>query len=291
MFLSVLRFVYLILTLLKNKLISISINFFVIRYDGISDQWKTYLKTLEEAEEMLNISQDNFRIGLIDDAENFKTQAAELNEKFLLHGPFTSDFDAKGALSMLSGIKAQLEEMKRKQEQLTADLGVFNISLPPNDDLRKLENNLQLLMNVWELTDEWDTAWASYKTGVFWDIKVEDMEITAQTLYKRFTNLVKELREKNWEIVEHSRRRVDAFRRVLPLITDLKNPAMRPRHWDRVRAAMGREFDENSAEFTLELIIEIKMQDFADAIREISVAASAELNIENVRCFTVFKCN
>ncbi|XP_054274165.1 dynein axonemal heavy chain 2 [Macrosteles quadrilineatus] len=251
------------------------------RYDGISDQWKKYLKTLEEAEEMLNISQDNFRIGLIDDAENFKTQAAELNEKFLLHGPFTSDFDAKGALSMLSGIKAQLEEMKKKQEQLTADLGVFNISLPPNDDLRKLENNLQLLTNVWELTDEWDTAWASYKTGVFWDIKVEDMEITAQTLYKRFTNLVKELREKNWEIVEHSRRRVDAFRRVLPLITDLKNPAMRPRHWDRVRAAMGREFDENSAEFTLELIIDIKMQDFADAIREISVAASAELNIEN----------
>lgn len=97
-----------------------------------------------------------------------------------------------------------------------------------------------MLITVWELTYEWDQAWQSYKTGVFWDIKTEDMEITAQTLYKRFTALVKELRDKNWEIVEHSRRRVDAFRRVLPLITDLKNPAMRARHWDRVRTAIDR---------------------------------------------------
>lgn len=66
------------------------------------------------------------------------------------------------------------------------------------------------------------------------------MEMTATTLYKKFTNLVKELRDKNWEIIEHSRKRVDAFRRVLPLISDLKNPAMRDRHWDRVREAINK---------------------------------------------------
>lgn len=43
-----------------------------------------------------------------------------------------------------------------------------------------------------------------------------------------------------------------------------------------------RDFDENSPEFTLELIIGMQMQDFAEPIKEISTAAAAELNIENV---------
>lgn len=40
---------------------------------------------------------------------------------------------------MLRELKAQLEEMYRKEKQLTEDLGVFNIALPPSDELRRLE--------------------------------------------------------------------------------------------------------------------------------------------------------
>ena len=43
------------------------------------------------------------------------------------------------------------------------------------------------------------------------------------------------MKDKNWEILEVSRSRVDQFRRTVPLITDLKNPAMRQRHWDQVQ--------------------------------------------------------
>lgn len=58
--------------------------------------------------------------------------------------------------------------------------------------------------------------------------------------FRKFTRLNRELKDKNWDIVEHSRNRVDAFRRTLPLLSDLKNPAMRERHWDRVRKAMNK---------------------------------------------------
>lgn len=80
--------------------------------------------------------------------------------------------------------------------------------------------------------------------------------------------------------MEHTRQRVDAFRRTLPLLGDLKNPAMRVRHWDRVRKAMGAEFDENSPEFNLEAIYAMKMHLFAEDINEISNAATMELQIE-----------
>lgn len=41
--------------------------------------------------------------------------------------------------------------------------------------------------------------------------------------------------DKNWEIVETSKAKVDQFKRTMPLITDLKNKAMRPRHWDQIQ--------------------------------------------------------
>ena len=36
-------------------------------------------------------------------------------------------------------------------------------------------------------------------------------------------------------MVETSRNRVDQFKRTMPLITDLKNHAMRPRHWEKIQ--------------------------------------------------------
>lgn len=55
---------------------------------------------------------------------------------------------------------------------------------------------------------------------------------------------------------------------------------MRERHWDRVRKAMGTEFDENSPEFNLEAIYAMQMHMFAEDINEISNAATMELQIE-----------
>lgn len=56
---------------------------------------------------------------------------------------------------------------------------------------------------------------------------------------------------------------------------------MRPRHWERVRNAIGQDFDENSPDFNLEAIFAFEMHKFADEINEISNAATMELQIEN----------
>lgn len=55
---------------------------------------------------------------------------------------------------------------------------------------------------------------------------------------------------------------------------------MRPRHWDRVRKTIGKQFDENSPAFNMEAIILMEMQNYAEDINEISNAATMELAIE-----------
>lgn len=78
------------------------------------------------------------------------------------------------------------------------------------------------------------------------------------------------------------RSRVDKFRRTLSLLTDLKNPAMRKRHWEKVMQTIGREFDQESSKFTLDAVADMQMFNFSEEIADISNAATMELMIETV---------
>lgn len=97
---------------------------------------------------------------------------------------------------------------------------------------------MSFLQQVFQVVHEWSTVWNDYKTGNFWEIKISEMEITVQRIFKQLNYSLKLLKDGNWKMIEITRDKVDAFRRVLPLINDLKNPAMRVRHWDEVREVM-----------------------------------------------------
>lgn len=83
--------------------------------------------------------------------------------------------------------------------------------------------------------NEWDTLWDKYKTGNFWEIKVTEMEVTVQSIYKELNSSMRSLSVENWILLRVTRDSIDKIRLVLPLIGDLKNPAMYTRHWDEVR--------------------------------------------------------
>ena len=74
--------------------------------------------------------------------------------------------------------------------------------------------------------------------------------------------------------------RVEQFKRTMPLIQDLKNPALRPRHWVQLKGEVGKDFDHTGDDFTLERIIDLGLDQYGTSIGEISGAASKELSIE-----------
>ncbi|XP_071050357.1 dynein axonemal heavy chain 2 isoform X2 [Onthophagus taurus] len=242
--------------------------------------WADYVTLLEDADKMIGYAKDEFRAGLLEAAEEFKKEGATMLENFMAQGPFSSEWTATQALSFLDDMRAQISAMRDKEAQLRKDLGLFDLSLFSSAELAALEKELAALQGVWEAAREWDIAWEKYKGGGFWTIETEEMEVTAQGLFRKLTRMSREFKDKGWTIVDDTRARVDAFRRTLPLVSDLKNPSMRKRHWDKVRKVIGQDFDEQSPSFNLEAIVRMRMQDFADEINDISNAATMELNIE-----------
>ena len=68
----------------------------------------------------------------------------------------------------------------------------------------------------------------------------------------------------------------------MPLIEDLKNPAMRERHWEQLKEEIQQLFDHTGDDFTLEKIMELGLEQYHEVIGNISSAASKELLIEQV---------
>ncbi|XP_030749874.1 dynein heavy chain 2, axonemal [Sitophilus oryzae] len=251
-----------------------------IRHKHLAREWATYLENLETAEQMLEYSMERFKTGLLEKSEFSRNNARLLLDEFMTKGPFTSDWSIEDGLAYLAHMRMCLKDMKENDDKLRANLAIFGLSYDECMEMAKLETELTSLEQVWDLAAQWSKAWNSYKSGEFWTIETTDMEETALVLFRKLTRLCRELQEKNWKILEDTRAQVDAFRRTLPLLGDLKNPAMRPRHWEKVRKAVGIEFDENSPEFNLEAIYAMEMHKFAEDINEISNAATMELQIE-----------
>lgn len=75
-----------------------------------------------------------------------KKEAKSLLETFVVTGPFSSDWKAKDALANLSLIRAQLDELRAREQMLKKDLGIFNISQPESPELAKLEKVQRILL-------------------------------------------------------------------------------------------------------------------------------------------------
>ena len=50
----------------------------------------------------------------------------------------------------------------------------------------------------------------------------------------------------NWTITGSLRGRIETFKKTMPLIQDLKNPAMRLRHWTQLQEEIQKPFDHTS---------------------------------------------
>ncbi|XP_066267393.1 dynein axonemal heavy chain 2-like isoform X1 [Branchiostoma lanceolatum] len=250
------------------------------KLEDLSNAWVSFQQCLIDSDAMLKRHKDKFKSGLIASSEEFKKQVANLVDEFSTKGPFSSQAGCDPALEQISAIRQNLNMLKLQENNLRRGLGIFKIEQPPSKEIAGLDKDLDFLEQVWELTKEWEGNWDEWKVGKFIELVTTDMEMTAGNLFKKLNRLSRELKDKNWEIIDTSKARVDQFRRTMPLIQDLRNDAMRDRHWSQIKTEVQKPFDHLAEDFTLGKIIELGLDQFSEQISEISGAASKELSIE-----------
>ncbi|XP_061921125.1 dynein axonemal heavy chain 2 [Entelurus aequoreus] len=243
-------------------------------------KWDWFQQVLIDSDIMLNGQKQNFKSSLISSSEDLTEKILTTMQEFTTSGPFDPAISTNMALKLTAEHHHQLKALKEEENTILDGLSFFKIEQEPSKTIQALEKDMDYLQEVWEISHEWNSHWDSWKGGPFITLRTENMESKAQEIYKTLHKLQRLLKDKQWSIVDFSKKKVDQFRRIIPLIADMRNPAMRDRHWNQICAKVQSSFDHTSVDFTLEKIISLGFDKYADSIGEISGAASKELSIE-----------
>ena len=82
-------------------------------------------------------------------------------------------------------------------------------------------------------------------------------------------------------LVPHLKSKVEAMREKMPVIQDLRNPSLKPRHWVKIEEILEHKFDSDECK-NLKLLTKLKAFEYAEAIQEVSGQASSEASLEGI---------
>ena len=252
----------------------------VAMIESLSSAWTTFEKDLDDTAVELENAKENFREKLSKMVESFSKETTDNRQSFGETAPFTFEQpdDIENAFGFISEAKASIVDARKKVADLKSGLDIFGMQHPQFRELTETEQELDQLTRIWDIVKEWTDMYNTWKDGMFRDLNVEEMEEQAIRISKRIVKIGREI--KSWGVWQNIKETVDAFKRTMPLIVDLRNPAMRERHWAQLMDTVGEQFDPHGPEFTLASVIRMQLEQHAEVIRDMSGNASKELAIE-----------
>lgn len=143
------------------------------------------------------------------------------------------------ALQFVARWRDNVAAARGRVAELKPGLDLFGIPLPPCPELATMEGRLDALQALWALIEGWQSAFAAWKGTPFARVVVDALDADVARTLGALHALPKDCGA--WPAAAWARARVEGFKRALPLIADLRHPAMRPRHWQQLREHVARE--------------------------------------------------
>ncbi|TPX59932.1 hypothetical protein PhCBS80983_g02164 [Powellomyces hirtus] len=172
----------------------------------------------------------------------------------------------------------ELEETTRKtnaeEELLEWDKTAFG----------KLQQTLDLLApykQLWETTSIFQTEHAKWMNGAFRDLNAEAVEESVQNMFRIMFKLTKTFSEQAVprKVAENVKNRLDRFKAHLPLISILRNPGLRERHWESMAEIVGQPIHPDGST-SLTKVLDLNLEQYLPQFESISDAASKEFSLQ-----------
>lgn len=145
---------------------------------------------------------------------------------------------SKQALQMLEELSKKLQNMIDREKVINQNVDFHDLYPISNPELSIIQKELDILKEIWTLVGEWEVMWDTYQNGEFSEIDINEMEESVVSLYRRINKLYGLHKEKGWDVLKTNKIKVEQFKKTMPLISYLKNPAMKERHWDQVKSTV-----------------------------------------------------
>jgi dynein heavy chain len=245
---------------------------------NLKDAGDQFKKTIEDAQASLENDKDKFRIKLKASVDVFTQNVTNLKSDFTTKGPYAATFSVKQALNLLRDFKNKITLMRKEETKLRSGMKIFNLEMQQYKELKDVSKDIESLEKMWTLQSDWNEHSKKWKQTTFLDLNVEDIQSEIIKFNERLNSMGKEVRE--WGVWSNLKEDLDKFKRILPLLIDLKSPAIRDRHWEELSDIMNSKLDPKDATFNLKIMMEKGFENYVEDISNMSNSATQELNIE-----------
>jgi dynein heavy chain, axonemal len=151
--------------------------------------------------------------------------------------------------------------------------------------LHQYEKLFEPYFDLWDSTDNWMQMKEIWNTGPFVKLEAEEVENTVTTLSRNLAKSLKSFERLNLplcaQIATEMRDEVDTFKPRVPIITALRNPGMRDRHWNELSQSTGTEFPKDKTFVTLQQLVDLGLVKSMPEVEKIAEKAGKEYSIES----------
>ena len=256
----------------------------------LSFSWKKLKKDADSITDRLGLEQAEFKKGLVRNVRMFVVDVAQFRSDFEANGPGVPGLPPMDANERLLKFKRLFEERERKWDSYVAGEKLFGLPVTQYPELEKTKAELQLLDKLYglyqnvnaTLGDFNDMAWADVcgftETPKGPESNISGMVKKLEEFQLACKKMPKELR--GWDAYIELKKTVDDFLETLPLVEQLANPALRPRHWKALEELTGAELNINAESFKLSTLLQAGILQKAEDVEEVAGSAVKELAIE-----------
>ncbi|KAJ8402442.1 hypothetical protein AAFF_G00369310 [Aldrovandia affinis] len=179
---------------------------------------------------------------------------------------------------LLESLQISIDELHAQALQFKIYQKDFKVEVTKYEILDELSMEMKLKHLLWDSLEEWESLQAGWMESKFEELDPEDLGAQVMRFVKSVSQLEKGMLPNT--VVPRLKEEVEAMRVKLPVISDLRNPALKARHWDMLERVVNASLVEKP--LTLACLQELNIFNFGAEILEVSGQASGEASLESI---------
>ena len=160
--------------------------------------------------------------------------------------------------------------------------GLFEMELTEYEDLDQIKREFEPISRLWSIASLFHTSHTVWMTGPFIELDPVKMESDVTSWWKAMYKLEKLLSEKAPEpakVATEMKEAIAKFKLHIPIISNLRNPGLRSRHWDALSDVVGQGIVPDVS-LTWSQLLSLDVHDHREEIEKICMYADKEYGLE-----------
>ncbi|XP_062330264.1 dynein axonemal heavy chain 17-like [Osmerus eperlanus] len=209
--------------------------------------------------------------------QQFEIKQFEFREKF--RQQLFLQFSFEKPHEALDECQLDMATLEAEMVGLSQSASLFEVNVPDYKQLKSCRKEMVLLKELWDMILLVKGNMDDWKTTLWKDINVDEMDMDTKKYAKDIKGLDKEMRA--WDAFSGLDSMVKNMMTSLRAVGELQNPAIRDRHWLQLMIATKVKF-EMSERTTFEDLLRLNLHQFEDEVRSIVDMAVKESGMEKV---------